>query len=323
MATAEAESSTATLENSRRRALLWKFGAFCGMPKASVAAAADSSRDTLVDNGVTWTAPFAPLFCIAYVSEKSSENPAIRQTVARFPLVVVGQDVTRTFSAWRSAIREINPRCRMLGYQVVIEESDIPGPGHELLVRRARAGRTFATYPNGFVPFVTVSGRRMRIYDPRLSVWQEALIDACRATLSSYAYDGLFLDQCTVFDLAHPSPEGREEMRRALSVVLQRLRAEFPDRLLIANASENWRGLNGELCENRPADLIAESRPHAGQAQPRIDLFHRTLEGTSHDSQIAKDLALCRRLGVGYGAAVNYQQPIWHPLFDAVMASYR
>src|SRR5207247_1377934 len=103
-------------------------------------------------------------------------------------------------------------------------------------------------------------------------------LEACRITLQSYPYDGLFLDQCTVFEKAHPLPGVRAEMRQALQITLQRLRQEFPNTILIGNSSYNWQGLNGELDEGRPENMLAELAPFNGHTQPTKDLYNTILK---------------------------------------------
>jgi len=56
--------------------------------------------------------------------------------------------------------------------------------------------------------------------------------------LASYAFDGLFLDNCTVFQIANPLPSVHAEMIAALQRVLIALRQEFPTRSSLATAAK-------------------------------------------------------------------------------------
>ena len=145
-----------------------------------------------------------------------------------------------------------------------------------------------------------------RIFDPRKVEWQEAFLEACRITLQSYPYDGLFLDDCTVFDIADPLPTVRAQVRQALQVTLLRLRQEFPHAIVIGNSSYNWQGLNGELNEDRPESLLAEVAPFAGHVQPTMDLYGTILKDPNDIERVKWERALAHSLGTCYSAAVNY-----------------
>jgi hypothetical protein len=227
------------------------------------------------------------------------------------------------FVRWRDHVKEINPSIVLLGYQIVIEESTVPGPGHDILLARGRAANAFCKYPGGFTPTVTVNGLRWRIYDPRNPLWQAAFLDACRATLASYPYDGLYLDQCTVYEKAHILPSVKSDMRQALQDTLLELRKDFPDRLLVGNSSYSWAGLNGELNEGRFADIQAEMAPFARHVEPRLELYQSLLRNSHDEETVRKEMAAAHSLGAFYAAApVNdYQHALWFEVFDEVIAA--
>ena len=261
------------------------------------------------------------LFCTAYITPDAPGQGNQEAIVARYPLVLVPQDMRRVFVQWRNRVRQLNPSIMMLGYQIVIEETNVPGPGHDELRKVSNA---WCEYPGGFVPQVKVGGTKMRrIFDPRSNEWQQRFIDACKLTLQSYPYDGLFLDQCTVFNIAHPSPEVRNEMRYALQATLLKLRKAFPDKLLVGNSSYSWNGLNGELNEGRLKSLVKETRSYEGHAMPQLEMYQSRLSNAQDIDIVKKEMALAHSYGAFYGAAVNYQQALWFKAFDKVVAKAR
>ena len=263
--------------------------------------------------------PPPPLFCIAYIDPDIPSHANQESLIARYPLTLVPQDMRSTHVKWRDRIKHLNPKISMLGYQVVIEETTVPGPGHEVL---RSVKDSWCTYPGGYQPTVR-EPRNFRIYDPRKPEWQESFLAACRATLQSYPYNGLFLDQCSVFEKAHPLSAVKAEMRQALQVTLLRLRREFPGIILIGNSSYNWQGLNGELNEGQPKKMLEELAPFDGHAQPTMDLYESILKNPNDIETVRREMALAHSQGAYYSAAVDAQHVLWFDAFDEVMTQYR
>lgn len=263
-----------------------------------------------------------PLFCFAYIDPSIPSHANQESIIARYPLTIVPQDVRPMYIQWRNRIKHLNPNILMLGYQMVIEETTVPGPGHEVL---RSVKDSWCTYPGGYLPTVQVKPgpRNFRIYDPRKPEWQDSFLASCRATLQSYPYDGLYLDQCTVFEIAHLLPAVKAEMRQSLQVTLLRLRREFPDTILIGNSSYNWQGLNGELNEGRPEKMLEELAPFDGHAQPTMDLYESLLKDPNDIEKVKREMALAHSRGAYYSAAVDNQHVLWFDAFDEVMAKYK
>jgi hypothetical protein len=264
-----------------------------------------------------------PLFCTAYIDPTIATQAGQEALVARYPLALVPQDIRAPFVRWKDHVKELNPKIVMLAYQIVIEETTVPGPGHDVQ-RRLKDKDVWCIYPGGFVPTVEVkpSPKRFRIFDPRKREWQDNFIEACRATLASYPYSGLYLDQCTVYGLAHPFPDVRAEMRQALQDALARFRQEFPSQLLVGNSSFHWRGLNGELNEGRPGDMN-ELNPFEGHVLPRIQLYQSRLRHSFDIAVMKKEMAKVHSRGAFYGASVDYQHILWFDEFDEVIAQFK
>ena len=293
----------------------------------------------MLGSRLVWPAPAAPpsagpvsalsrlqkaprLFCTAYITPDDPGQGGQEHVVAKYPLALVAQDTRTAFATWRDRVRRLNPSIALLGYQMVIEETGVPGPGHDEM-RKITANDAYCVYPGGIVPTVMVPPQPnpLRIFDPRNAEFSQRLLAACRAVLRSYPYAGLFLDQCTVYTKAHPFPAVREEMRHALQQTLLELRAEHPNIIIVGNSSFHWAGLNGELVEARPDDVASETQPYPGHTLPNVELVQALLKDSSDREAVARQMAVAHAHGAFFGAAVDYQHALWFDMFDEVVTS--
>jgi hypothetical protein len=208
----------------------------------------------------------------------------------------------------------------MLGYLIVIQEPEMPGAGHDML----RTVHDYSIHPNGYVPMVpgAYPGAKNRIYDPRSQRWQDVFISACKATLKSYPFDGLFLDQCTIFHISHPQDDARKEMMSALQSTLLRLRSELPSIYIVGNSSYKFAGLNGEMNEGRLSDLKRESVTFSGHTKPEMNMYLSVLNSSDDINTVKRDMALAHSYGLYYGACVSGSKAIWFDAFDEVIAQF-
>lgn len=268
---------------------------------------------------VTRVQQIPKLFCVAYITPDAKNQQGQEAAVAKYPLAIVAQDTRRAFVEWRQTVKALNPSIVMLGYQVVIEETLDPGPGHDhlRLVKNA-----WATYPGGYLPTVNngPGTPQRRIFDPRSAEWRKRFLDACSATMASYPYDGLFLDQCSVFPKAHPFPWIRAEMEVALQDTLLELRKRFPTALLVGNTAKSWRGLNGEMNENRLPEAPPELLPFSGHVEPRLEMVLDSLKTPNDIANVRRNMEMAHRAGAFYGASVDFQHVLWLRAFDRVIA---
>lgn len=258
-----------------------------------------------------WSNGMVPLYCLAYIEPLPDLSNGQMREIAKFPIAVVPQDGRDYYRTWKEDIRRRNPRIKILAYQMVVEETDVPGPGHDVLMQAAGNWVTYA----GITP--TSPYKSHRFFDPRTAAWQRQFVAACDATLSHYAYDGLFLDQC--FGVTTPIPGLKSEMEAAIQSALLEVRRRYPNKILIANSASNWQGVNGEMNEGRPVDLAKESADFGGHVGPRIELFHHYLvdnDYTTAEAMMRKALE-CRCF---FGCAPNSQVVRWYPFFDRVLA---
>jgi hypothetical protein len=312
-----------TTKHTRRSFLIYSAGSFLVPVFTSGKTATDigNGKEPLrVLNQAATRNPIAPLFCLAYITPDAPGQDGQEPVVARYPVAVVPQDERNTFREWRDKVRIINPDIVFLAYQMVHEETSNPGPGHDEL---RKATNSWCSYPNGFQPFTAWGNQRHRLYDPRTAEFAECFLRACRAVLRSYPYDGLFLDNCTIFPIAHPMPSIRAEMREALQAVLLKLRRQFPEALIVGNSSYKWKGLNGEMNENRPADLQTELQHFDGHASPSMDMYQTVLSSAGDVETVRRDMSKILKLGAFYGASVDYEHVLWFDDFDKVIDMHR
>ena len=263
--------------------------------------------------------PVVPLFCLAYITPDAPGQGGQEAMVARYPVAIVPQDIRNVFRKWRDDVRAINPNIVLLAYQMVHEETLVPGPGHDEL---RKAVHSWCRYPNGVEPFTFWGNRQHRLYDPRTPEFADCFLRACRAVLRSYDYDGLFLDNCTIFAIADPDAAVRAAMRQALQTILLELRRELPDALIVGNSSENWVGLNGEMNEGRPKALQSELKPFSGHTSPSMDMYQSILTRADDTETVRREMNETLKLGAFYGANVNSQHILGFDDFDQVMEKY-
>lgn len=261
------------------------------------------------------------LYCTAYITPNAPTQGGQEQMVARYPLALVPQANTKLFRDWRNRVRTYNPNIILLGYQMVFEETPTQlGPGNDVL---RRSGDVWLRLPNGTYSYIKAGSRTLRLADTRKSQWQAGFLNACRTVLNSYPYDGLYLDNCTIYTKAHPSALVRSELSSALQSTLLRLRTEFPDKIIVGNASDDWQGLNGESNEGRPRDAARELAPKVGQAPPWCNMYQTLLRSQYDTATLNTEMTLAHSMGAFYSAAVDYQHVLWFPQFDNYLRSFK
>ena len=272
---------------------------------------------------IDWSFGRKPLYCIAYIDPGIQDQKGQEAEVAKYSMALVPQDNRLRFRRWRDKVRRLNPDIKLLAYQMVIEETGIPGPGHEVL---RGIEDPWVRYLGGMVPTVTfrtnVSKKRKRIFDPRLERWQQGFIQACQSTLESDDYDGLFLDQCTVYNKAALDPHTKSEMLAALSSTLKALRTILPNELIIGNSHYSWPALNGEMNEDRPKRAVKEFSSDTRRKVPRLELFHKYYRNGETISELEAYFKLALQNKAFFGCAPNAQTARWLPMFDQVLADY-
>lgn len=268
---------------------------------------------------LSWSAKAPPLFCTAYIDPYIPQQGGQQARIARYPIAIVPQDDRPLAKAWRDDIRLMNPSIKLIAYQMVIEETTVPGPGHRVL---GKASGVWAKWPGGYQPKVKLGPNKFRrIFDPRDKRWQTAFLDACSTTLESDNYAGLMLDQCTIFDLASPVAGVRVEMLNALEATLKKLKQRHPDAFLIGNAHVRYPALSGQYIENSAEHLMLGATSDKTTSDVT---FYQALFPKLQDN-LSRAIDVCERsLSAGYlfSVASNYQKVEWPSFFDEIQACY-
>lgn len=292
---------------TRRTALLAGAGALFSSPSFAK-----------VLGGPSFKVP--PLHCIAYITPTVPDQAGQEALIARYPMTVVSQSIDKASIRWRNNIKSLNPDIIMLGYHDVIDQTTVPGPGH---ARMSKVTDAWSVRPDGVRSATGPANKRRYIFDPRRPSFQSALIEACQIVMASYPYDGLLLDQCTIYRAAHPDQSVRDEMLQALRETILKLRAAMPNTILIGNSSYNFKGLNGEMLENRPKEATKLLAPFPGHTQPEIKLFQLEAKKNAPADVVKQNMDLAHSLGASFGCAPDYQHIVWYDFFDDVMKDYR
>ena len=292
-----------------------------GFSTEEVVAATGSVKEPIPSQkGPVIRRPIAPLFCCAYITPDAPGQGGQEPAVARYPVAIVPQDIRPAFRRWRDDVRAINPSIVLLAYQMVHEETTVPGPGHDEL---RKATHSWVRRADGVEPFTFWGSARHRLFDPRTPEFEDCFLRACRAVLRSYDYDGLFLDNCTIFPIADPNETVRSEMRQALQATLRKVRLEFPDALIVGNSIEKWSGLNGEMNEARPKQLQSELKPFSGHTSPSMNMYLTNLTRADDVETVRREMNETLKLGAFYGACVEGTHVLWFDDFDRVISRYK
>jgi putative glycosyl hydrolase-like family 15 (GHL15) protein len=290
------------------------------LPLSGNAVAAPSMVSSLLP--AAWSNGMPPLFCTAYIDPTIQSHKGQEAMVAKFPVALVPQDNRLVYQIWRDKVKSINPSIKLLAYQQVNSEALVPGIGHDIM-RKINSQDVWVTYPPGSGILPTAFGGR-RLYDPRNEIWQNAFLDACEKVYNSYPFDGLFLDNCTVFYVAAPIPSLRIAMVDALRQVLVKLRKRLPNAILIGNGIDHFPSLNGAMNEDRPKDLAAEMSLRDNKS-PIINLYQCVTNMSQPDTNHIKanlEIALRNKCFFGLAALNDYQHIQWPEIFNEVVSAY-
>ncbi len=272
---------------------------------------------------INWSSGMKPLYCAAYIDPTNPSMQGQDQYIAKFPIAVVPQDTLPPYLVWKNGLKTLNPDLKLLAYMGASEESMVSGPGFDLIHQLApnswlTVNGKPVTVPVGGTPGFTVG----RVYDPRDPVWQNAFILACAAVLNSYPYSGIFLDQCYIYGKPPMTSTDINSMQVALNATLLKLRASFPNKIIIANSSITWDGVNGEMNEGRPADLPAEAAAYPGHASPRMELFYYSMTSPTDTVNAVQMFNLALQNKAFFGTSYSAQVINWYPFFDDILQGY-
>ncbi len=245
-------------------------------------------------------------FCLAYGNGTSPAADAA--TAAQFPLIITAQSAGQEYMAWRDQVKAISPTALILAYHQTAFQQAGDGPGYVTMAVQAAAAQLAQT----MVPPDT--GHMYNYLD---ASYKAAYLEAIAAVMASWPYDGVFLDNFTVWlgstvgqiGTHTCDPVIRSQMFTALQDIILTLRRWYPNKIIITNnAGARYFGSNGGMTEN-DVTRMAELAPFNGQAYPNMNLFY--LNPVPNDDMPAISIVAAQALSFGayfgYGNAAALQ----------------
>ncbi len=272
---------------------------------------------------INWSNGIKPLYCQAFIDPANKVHRGQELAISKYPIALIPQDNRVQFGQFRTKLRRLNPLQTVLAYHATLDENGVPGPAHDL-VRKLK--NSWITLPGGIVPTIDLkSGNvlKRRIYDPRDAAFRKTFIDACGLLIDKYKFDGIFLDNCTIYPIFANIPYLGDELKQGLQELIHEVRLAFPKTILIGNSSYTWSYLNGEMNEGRPKDLPKEALDISGHTDPKINMFHYYMKDQSDLIHAENNFRFAIENHCFYGTGINAQTIRWYPFFDKVLSEYK
>jgi len=271
---------------------------------------------------ITWSNGMKPLYCLAYIDPLNKSHKGQERLIAKYPMAVIPQDARSRYSFFRKRLRILNPQQKVIAYQMTLDENGLRGPGHEFL---RKVKNSWLTLPGGIVPTIDIpSGKvlKRRIYDPRDSEFRQHFVEACQLLINQYEYDGIFLDNCTIYGRFSSIPYLGESLKQGLQQLILDVRKALPNAILVGNTRYDWNGLNGEMNEGRPHELPKETTFFSGHAKPSFDMYHYYMKNNNDLITAEQNFRLALENQCFFGTGINAQTIKWYPFFDRILSEY-
>ncbi len=273
-------------------------------------------------NKIGWSHGMKPLYCLAYIDPEYKPHKGQESSIAKYPIAVIPQEASSKYDSFRRRLSELNPQQKVLAYQMTLDEHVVPGPGHELLMGLQNS---WLTLPGGIVPTLsTPSGNilRPRIFDPRNPVFRHYFVKACELLINEKGFDGIFLDNCTIYGRFSNIPFFGDSLMKGLQQLVEDIRTALPNAILIGNTRYDWSGLNGEMNEGRPNELSKETSFYEDHTEPTISMYHYYMKDNNDLANAEKNFRLALANNCFFGTAINAQTIKWYPFFDKVLSEF-
>lgn len=283
----------------------------------------ESSAAIVQKTKIEWSQGMKPLYCLAYIDPLNKLHKNQEQFIARYPITVIPQDSQASYFQFRNRLRKLNPDQKVLAYQVVLDENELRGPGHE---RIRKLNNSWLELPGGVVPTINVKSggkyKEFRLYDPRDPLFRSEFVESCKTMVNKNGFDGIFLDNCTIYARFASVPFWGDELKAALQQLILEVRDALPNAILIGNSRYNWDGLNGEMNEGRPNELAQEMTSYPGHVEPAISFYHYYMKNNNDVIEAEKHLKLAIENQCFFGTGINAQTIKWYPFFDSILSKY-
>lgn len=313
------------------------------------------THETMVDQSYwdkidySWSSTMPPIFVVAYGIPLAAQWPII----AKYPLAVLDQGYHPEVYPRYDSIRDLNPDIKLIGYQVVLEHAaHQTGPGAAVVNATTdpstycinNTGSTI-TYVHGATTVNILVGQPItywngthdvKLRDYRSPLWQAAFLSACDAILEAYPFDGLFLDNCGTLPMQAPGDDAtQEEMQAALIGVIEQIRANHPDKIIIGNGPAYYAttfgrevpaALNGSMTEtfsaSNPFLRLAPEGAIRTYTPPIMNMFVDLRTSATDEAGIKAAATMAFKNRMMYAVEANYISYTYPPIFDEIKAAY-
>jgi hypothetical protein len=303
-----------------RRTFLQGAGAVLASSLSPSVLSATSSNKSIID----WSNGIKPVYCLAYIDPANKLHRGQELEISKYPIAVIPQDNRVQFGQFRTKLKRLNKNQKILAYQLTLDENEIPGPGHDL-IRKLK--NSWLTLPGGIKASINVKSagvyKDFRIYDPRDLVFRQKFIEACKLLVNKNGFDGIFLDNCTIYGMYSNIPILGNELMNALQSLIDEVRIALPNTILIGNSRYNWNGLNGEMNEGRPSELPKEVAGFSGHASPQINMYHYYMKNSNDLINAEQNFRWALENQCFFGTGINNQTIKYYNFFDKILSEYQ
>ncbi|MEQ1637425.1 MAG: putative glycoside hydrolase [Methylococcales bacterium] len=272
---------------------------------------------------IDWSYGIKPLYCLAYIDPEYNLHKGQESFIARYPVSVIPQDSGASYSRFRNRLKVLNPYQKVLAYQVTLDENELSGPGHDQL---RKLKNSWLTLPGGMIPTININSggkfKDFKLYDPRDLRFRQQFVEVCKNLVIENGFDGIFLDNCAIYERFAKIPYIGIELVDALQNLILEVRNALPNAILIGNSRYNWKGLNGEMNENRAAELSKEVIPLSNRGVSEANMFHYYMKNSEDLFSAEYYFRWALENRCFFGTGINAQTIRWYPFFDKVLSEY-
>lgn len=256
------------------------------------------------------------VFAIDYINDYLAPEIPVYETVwAKYSILITFADMQEGLVAHRERILHLAPNQVQLAY-IAVNHAQPPTQLCGLAERDMVPADPFMHFSDGSIPMADCGPEHdyCKLYDYRTDAWRTMFLESVRETLYGWKYDGVMFDNANVWSAAleNNDQQVKREMQEALQDAFMTLRGRYPHALFIGNSDIRLAGLNGEMCENRPHDFLANCRPFAGHAQPEMNFC--TMYSTTQ-TNIFNAWKAINAKGGWFCAQKDVFTPSWYPFY--------
>ena len=119
------------------------------------------------------------------------------ENAAGYDALVVSQEITPSYIDFRDRVKTLNPDIKIIGYHMVAFKHPANTPSDKVMFD---AGAAYLMDGADPVTLAFNASHDVTMFDYRNAKWQTAFVHACEVLMATYPYDGIMLDNCSVWD---------------------------------------------------------------------------------------------------------------------------